>query len=138
MNRATEQVGLYYEDIHSWMNELQFMEDEQNFLEHLLSQHFLELSSATLYSNTRKIIRKLQETKIFGTNLIDQVHLHNKQLATLMTREDPTISEAIENQHESLQKDLDFHVVKVKYLKKKLFSIIKDILKQHKKKLLLS
>ena len=63
------------------MNELEFMKDEQSFLEHLLSSHFLELSAPDLYETTRKLIKKLKEVEHLGGNLMTEVQLFNKQIA---------------------------------------------------------
>ncbi len=57
----------------SCMNELEFMKDEQLFLEHLLSSHFLELSAEELYDTTRKLIKKLKEVEHLGAELIEEV-----------------------------------------------------------------
>ena len=67
-----------------WINEIQFMTDEQVFLEHLLSSHFLELSSSKLYETTKRLIRKLKEVESLGNDLMDRIQLHNKHVGTII------------------------------------------------------
>ena len=51
-NSSTKLYG-FHECSVSWINELEFMNDEQIFLEHLLSTHFLDLSSEKLYETSK-------------------------------------------------------------------------------------
>ena len=59
MEKTNSNLYSLHDNIVLWINELEFMNDEQIFLEHLLSTHFLDLSSENLYETTRKLIRKL-------------------------------------------------------------------------------
>ena len=63
MEKTSSKLYGLHESSVSWINELEFMNDEQKFLEHLLSTHFLDLSAENLYETTRKLIRKLKEVE---------------------------------------------------------------------------
>jgi len=134
-------IKKYYE-LHDqsveWINEIQFMADEQIFLEHLLSSHFLELSSNKLYETTKKLIRKLKEVETIGNDLMDKIQMYNSHLGKIIENFDEEIELAIEREHISIKKDLDDYLLKFRYVKKKIFGIIKEILKDHKKKLLIN
>ncbi len=121
----------------TYMSDLEFMRDEQSFLEHLLSSHFLELSAEELYETTRKLIRKLKEVEKLGTDLIDELTVFNKQVAaTIINKDDQPATESMQKL-QVFENDFSNYVLKFKYVKKKIFALIKEIMKSHKQKLLL-
>ena len=134
-------IKKYYE-LHDqsvqWINEIQFMTDEQVFLEHLLSSHFLELSSSKLYETTKRLIRKLKEVESLGNNLMDKIQLHNKHVGTIIENFNKEYQVNVDLEHQSIKKDLDSYLLKFRYIKKKIFGIIKSIMKEHKQKLLIN
>jgi len=121
-----------------WINEIQFMSDEKVFLEHLLSAHFLDLSSPKLLDTTQKLIRKLNEVGALGNDLMDKIQLHNKHLGSLIESPKKLSEVDLVMEHKSIKKDLDSYVLKFRYVKKKIFNIIKEIMKVHKRKLLIN
>ena len=121
-----------------WINEIQFMTDEQVFLEHLLSSHFLELSSSKLYETTKRLIRKLKEVESLGNDLMDRIQLHNKHVGTIIENFNKEYQVNVDREHQSIKKDLDSYLLKFRYIKKKIFGIIKSIMKEHKQKLLIN
>ena len=134
-------IKKYYE-LHDqsvqWINEIQFMTDEQAFLEHLLSSHFLELSSSKLYETTKRLIRKLKEVESLGNDLMDRIQLHNKHVGTIIENFNKEYQVNVDREHQSIKKDLDSYLLKFRYIKKKIFGIIKSIMKEHKQKLLIN
>ena len=134
-------IKKYYE-LHDqsvqWINEIQFMTDEQVFLEHLLSSHFLELSSSKLYETTKRLIRKLKEVEVLGNDLMDKIQLHNKHVGTIIENFNKEYQVNVDREHQSIKKDLDSYLLKFRYIKKKIFGIIKSIMKEHKQKLLIN
>lgn len=122
----------------AWINELEFMNDEQLFLEHLLSTHFLDLSSSKLYDTTRKLIKKLKEVEHLGLELSKEVRLHNNKIATILDEKKKESTPDIVNEHKVIEKNFESYSLKFKYVKKKIFSIIKEIMLIHKQKLLIN
>ena len=121
-----------------WITELDFIADEQAFLENLLSSHFLELSSSDHFEATRKLIKKLKEVEKSGNDLIDTIELHNKHMATMIESKQFEYDRKLEEEHEKIQMEFDNYLVKFKYVKKKIFNIIKQIMLDHKQKLLIN
>jgi len=122
----------------AWINDLEFMNDEQLFLEHLLSTHFLDLSSEKLYETTRKLIRKLKEVEHMGIELNKEIKLHNKKIPLVLEGNNKQLEHDLNNTQKAIQKDFESYVLKFKYVKKKIFGIIKEIMINHKQKLLLN
>ncbi len=138
MDEKSKNIYLLHDDSLKWINELEFISDEQAFLENLLSSHFLELSSSDHYEATRKLIKKLKEVEKSGRDMMDTIELHNKHMATMIESLQLEYDQRLEAEHEKIQTDFDSYVVKFKYVKKKIFGIIKQIMLDHKQKLLIN
>ena len=138
MTEKSKNIYLLHDESLKWINELEFIADEQAFLENLLSSHFLELSSSDHYEATRKLIRKLKEVKKSGRELMDTIELNNKHMATMIESLQLEYDLRLEADHEKIQTDFDNYLVKFKYVKRKVFGIIKQIMLDHKQKLLIN
>lgn len=137
MDKENKSVYVLHEETMNWMNELEFMSDEQSFLEHLLGSHFLELSSSELYDSTRKLIKKLKEVEKMGRALMDTIQLHNKHMATMIESFQKEFNKSLDKEHSQIKKDFDNYALNFRYVKRKIFGIIKEIMKEHKQKLLI-
>jgi len=124
----------------NWVSELEFMKDEQVFLEHLLSTHFLDLSAENLYDATRKLIRKLKEVEKLGIELYNKIHKYNNEIGEVLETKETNENqiEKINKEYVDFKKDFENYNVKFKYVKKKIFGLIKEIMVHHKQKLLIS
>ena len=138
MEETTKNIYTLHDESLKWINELEFMSDEQIFLENLLSAHFLQLSSSEHYDSTRKLIKKLKEVEKSGRDLVDTIELHNKHMATMIENLQLEYDERLAANHETIQTDFGNYLVKFKYVKKKIFGIIKQIMLDHKQKLLIN
>jgi hypothetical protein len=138
MTEKAKNIYLLHDSSLKWITELDFITDEQAFLENLLSSHFLELSSSDHYEATRKLIKKLKEVEKTGVELVDTIELHNKHMATLIESKQLEYDHALEGEHEKIQMEFDNYLVKFKYVKKKIFNMIKQIMLDHKQKLLIN
>ena len=119
------------------MHEMEFMKDEQSFLEHLLSSHFLELSAEDLYETTRKLIKKLKEVEHLGVDLMSKVQLFNKKMANALDEKKPNSDDDLFLEQRIIQTDFENYSLKFRYVKKKIFRLIKEIMIAHKQKLLI-
>jgi len=122
----------------TWLNELDFVHDEHIFLEHLLSSYFLDLSSKELFEPTKKLIQKLNDVEKMGNELEDEIQTHNKQVATLLESLQLSGKKDVVNGHRIILKDFETFHLNYKYVKKKIYRMIKEIMKEHKQKLLIS
>ena len=123
---------------HNWLSELEFMKDEQYFLEHLLSTHFIDLSTEKLYEPTRKLIRRLKDTEELGTDLINDVHHFNHQIVSAVESHQELVNSSVIKIHKEILKDFENYTLKFRYVKKKIFALIKEIMIHHKQKLLIN
>ena len=121
-----------------WISELEFMKDEEVFMEQLLSSHFLDLSTEKLYESTRKLIKKLKEVELLGEELIEKVRSHNEKIASAIENVKLNRERDLVKNHMDIGKDFENLILKYRYVKKKIFAVIKEIMIHHKQKLLLS
>ncbi len=138
MEKSSSKLYGLHDSSVSWINELEFMNDEQKFLEHLLSTHFLDLSAEKLYETTRKLIRKLKEVEHLGDELTQEIQTHNKKIASVLEGDQNILEKDLINGHNMIKKDFESYVLKFRYVKKKIFGIIKEIMINHKQKLLIN
>ncbi|MCD6543581.1 MAG: hypothetical protein J7K34_03645 [Flavobacteriaceae bacterium] len=122
----------------TWLTELEFAQDEHIFLENLLSTYFLDLSSEKLFEPTKKLIHKLNDVEIMDNELEDAIQTHNKHVATLLESLQLEGKKDVVKEHQSIKKDFDIFHLKFKFVKKKIYNMIKEIMKEHKQKLLIS
>lgn len=127
----------FHDQCSQWLLELEFIEDEQKFLENLLSSHFLDLSSKKLYEPSKKIIQKLKDAEKSGAELLSTVQVHKNNLAKLMETAELKIEKELTRDHIKIEKQFDNYSLKFKHVKRKVFGTIKEIMKAHKQKLLL-
>jgi Mor family transcriptional regulator len=114
------------------------MKDEEVFMEQLLSTHFLDLSTEKLYESTRKLIRKLKEVELLGEELIEKVRSHNEKIASAIENVKQNRERDLVKDHMHIGKDFENLILKYRYVKKKIFAVIKEIMIHHKQKLLLN
>ena len=136
--KLREKLSKLHEENITWLQELEFVHDEHVFLEDLLSAHFLDLSTEKLYEPTKKLIQKLNEIERMDNELEDAIQTHNKHIATLLESLQLKGKKELVKEHKSIQKDFEAFHLKFKFVKRKIFNMIKEIIKEHKQKLLIS
>ena len=138
MEAGVKELYHLHEETANWLSEMEFMKDEQMFLEHLLSTHFLDLSSSKLYEPTRKLIRRLKEVEALGTEIVEITRKHDENIGVMLENKRASRTSKLLTEHEKIKIDYDNYTLKFRYVKKKIFALIKDIMIQHKQKLLIN
>ena len=111
MEEKTKNIYTLHDESLKWINELEFISDEQIFLENLLSSHFLQLSSSEHYDAARKLIKKLKDVEKSGRDLMDTIELHNKHMATMIENLQLEYDDRLAAEHETIQTDFDNYLV---------------------------
>ena len=57
-----EKLLKFRKEILKWINELEFLQYERTFIEHLLGSHFLAISTPKLYEPTKELIKELKKS----------------------------------------------------------------------------
>lgn len=121
-----------------WVADLTFLNDENYFLQDLINLHFIDLCNYEMLPATRKLNARIASSIKKNNLLLFQLQTHEKQLATLFESEHFKGEVDFRNAHKMLAKSFDLHVESNKLLKNRVFNVIKDIMKQQKRKRLLS
>lgn len=136
-NQNEKKKNELHEQVQLWIKELDFVKDEHNFLKQLLSTHFLELSSKSSYELTKKKIELLKATEQKRKEIQAKILAHDQNIAKLFKSFKEEDLQKLIKEHDECNKEVKLLELNFKYTKKKIFRVIKDILKSHKQKLLL-
>jgi len=124
-------------EILQWINELEFIQDERIFLEHLLGSHFLALSTPELYEPTKELIENLKKVENKGNELKATIKIHKKHIASLIENTGVTKKSEFKKEHNMIKKEFENDALNFKKVKKDIFDMIKEIMKKDKQKFLI-
>ena len=123
----------------NWISELKFIKDEQRFLNDLLKSFTLQLLENQEFSKNREIINNLTKIRKGGEQLLKKRINHENELLILVDGIDQIKEEKhYRFLHSTYLLEVTNYFNDYKSLKKEIFSVIKQILKQEKQKRLLN
>lgn len=138
-NTIEKQEWKSIEEIHAesvqWLSGLEFIDDEQEFIETLLKKYFIRLSSSDLYSESRKLINQYSKLKEENLQIIAQVENHENHLAHLFETRKVVDKKALQKEHQELTLKVSEHYNSFLQLKEHIFSLIKSVMHEKKRKL---
>lgn len=135
--RWRDPQGLH-EDSVTCVSELRFARDELKFLNDLIASHTLELLSENHYKSSKELIDKISTMKKGLKPLIKNMVKHSNNLETLLDEVDvPDEEDDYKVAHYNLMFEAVSFLSKFKKLKRRVFRLIKEILKEKKKRKLL-
>jgi uncharacterized protein YeeX (DUF496 family) len=122
-----------------WMSELNFVRDEQQFLNDLVKSHTLELLGGEVFDESRKIIGEVLEAEKEVVVLMKRVQLHENLLEIMVSDLDvPKMQKAYIETHWELTTNIKKYLVNYRQLKKRLFRLISKVMQKQKQKRLLN
>ena len=128
-----------HEDTLTCLSQLLFIRDELDFLNELIKDYTLDLISEKLFENSKAIANELIGLKKELKPLIFKVENHKNNLQMLL--DDDNVPNELED-YKDLHYKLMFKAVafnaSFKTLKKRIYILIKDIMKTNKSKRLLN
>ena len=128
-------VEQMHEQAKEWVSEVLFIIDEQIFLDHLLIEHFMELSTSSLKTTSQELIERLKKNKSQAKELKNLIQNHNNQLYILLDQVDqPFEEQEVKLAHNTLIKQLNSFFHDFNEIKKNIFIVILDIMKHDKQK----
>ena len=132
-----EKLLKFRREILKWINELEFLQYERTFIEHLLGSHFLAISTPKLYEPTKELIKELKKVENKGDELFVTVRIHKKRIASLIESRELMKEIEIENEHNKIIIEFGNYVISFKEVKKNIFDMIKKIMKKDKQKFII-
>lgn len=123
----------------NWISELKFIKDEQHFLEELIENHTLELISGERFEKSKAIVNELSELSKKIDPLLKKIINHTNELTILIDGIDQPVEEKqYKKNHSKLVVEVSNYEEIYKDNKRKIFELIKSIIKQKKQKRLLN
>jgi hypothetical protein len=128
-----------HEDTTGCISELRFAKDELQFLDDLMKSHTLDLLSTINFDESRALASEISmKEKLLGP-LMKKLIAHANLLQTLVDDiEVAGETEDYKNAHYKLMFEAAEYLAKFRKLKRKVFSLIKSILMDKKKRKLLN
>ena len=118
-----------------WLVELEFIKDEQLFLEDLLTSNTVKLIDTIGFIDDMKIIDALKLSQKRNESIIKAIKKHDKNLKILLDGIDqPEEEKLYKKEHRNLMELINEHLKDYKILKTQLFATLKKMFKKDKQK----
>ncbi len=124
-----------HEDSKQWLSEINFIQDEIRFLDHLLGSNYLSLlSNYKSKKEVEKFIFKLNDEKALLEDLITTIDKHERDLDRLIRSKSVQSNSHFLAHHKQLDELIEQFLKKYKKLKKRIFQAVEEIKRDQKKK----
>ncbi len=137
INKKRENLFKLHSITQKFISELEFLHDEQRFLQDLLSSFFIDLCRTEILPRTRILNKEIDKSNKECNLLIFELQTHEKQLATLLESKHLKGEEYFRKAHSELSNQVEMFIRASRNLKTTIFTITKKIIKQRKQKKLL-
>jgi len=121
-----------------WLSQLEFIKDEQRFLDELITNYTIPLISASSYDASLTVVGNLLKEENELTELIERVKKHINTIEILLDEHnDPREKLAFKETHYYLKTTMLSYTTKYRKTKSALFNEIKEIMKEQPPKKLM-
>lgn len=135
-NREKSEQELH-QDSKQWISEINFINDEVRFLEHLLSAKYIDCLAAGLYKKIEELVHKLKEQNKIGKTLKIVINEQEAILVDLIKNNNVLSNKNFIENHKKLEFEVNYYMKKYKRLKKQIFDIVENVMKQKVQKKLI-
>jgi hypothetical protein len=123
----------------SWISELNFIRDEQRFLDTLVKSHTLQLTETEIFGKSRELVGEIVKAEKEVVTLMKKVQSHENLLEIMVDDIDQgKMEKAYRDTHRELTALVNGYLADYMKLKKRLFALLGKVLKKEKQKRLLS
>jgi len=128
------------EELHAkailWKSEINFINDEIRFLEHILSSNYIDCLAMGLSKRIETLVKKMSKKKKEGGKILTLINQHEGVLSVLIESDTFSSNEMFLVSHKNLENEFDNYLKHYKFIKKHIFKIIEDVMrKKNQKKL---
>lgn len=127
---------LHY-DSKNWISEINFINDEIRFLNHLLSEKYIDCLDGGLFKKIKNLIIQISDEKKAGHALKEVINKHETILSDLIKNNSVESNKNYLLTHNKIEKEIYSFNNKYKNIKKDIFDIVENIMKQKEQKKLL-
>jgi len=126
------------EELHNdatlWISEINFINDEIRFLNHLLSSNYIDFLEAGLDKKIKGMIKKLDTEKNMGNILYKNIILHKKIMRELIETKSVTSNKNYLETHKKLEREVYVYFKKYRKIKKNIFNLVESIMRKKEQK----
>ncbi|MDT8417388.1 MAG: hypothetical protein RQ864_06215 [Lutibacter sp.] len=123
-----------HHDAKIWVSEINLIEDEIRFLEHLLSEKYIDFLSEGLHKKIEDSVKQLSVQKNVGTTLLELINSQEKILAELIKYDSVTSNQNYFENHKKLEIEVTSYIKKYKELKQHIFKVVEKVMKKKDQK----
>ena len=128
LNR-TQKIEQLHWHIQHWKSDLQYMEDETDFVERLLNSEIFEPNRPNLFERLNDYLKKLGIFKSRKTKLQKLISIHENLLGTVMESDDDRVVTNFYLKHDDLEMEVLSCTDDFKKLKMEIFNFVGSTLK---------
>lgn len=142
MKRYRYLEWLNAEEMHAnsmlWFSELKFIRDEQFFMNKLVQSFTLQLIDSNIYTDSKKVVERLQHAEKDLVSLFKKVQAHENQLEIIVDDVDQLkMEKAYLETHQELLIAMNDYTQRYREIKEQLFKLLSSVMKKDKQKRLL-
>jgi uncharacterized membrane-anchored protein YjiN (DUF445 family) len=126
-----------HHDYKLWVSEINFIKDEIRFLEHLLSENYIDFLAADLHEKIEEYVKQIFVKKNIGTTLQELINKQEKILAELIKSENVISNKNFLESHKKLEIEVNNYINKYKDLKQHVFKVVENVMKKKDQKKLI-
>jgi len=126
-----------YNDSNLWLSEIEFINHEILFLNHLLSSNYIEFLEVGLSKKIDDLVKRITSEKKIGKTLRKHIKDHKKILFDLIETKSVTSNKNYLETHKKFDREIHVYLRQYKDLKKEIFEIVENRMKKKEQKILL-
>ena len=123
-----------HDDSKNWFSEIDFVNDELRFLDHLLGSNYIDFKEFGLDTKIEKIVINLKVEKNKGITLKKLIQEHERTLSHLINSDSDTGNANYMDVHKKLEFEMILFTKKYKKLKREIFSIVENVMERKSQK----
>jgi len=127
-----------YAESKNWIEEIEFMNVEQDFFRELIIDHTLEICNTSNYNEAKFLLKGIEHERKLGKTLITDIKEHSVNLALLLDNIYLKKEKQFRNNHEALKIEVINYIENFKFIKKEVFKLILHVMKKEKQQRLLA
>ena len=127
-------VDELHHDAKLWVSEINLIKDEIRFLEHLLSENYIDFLAAGLHKKIEDSVKQISVEKNVGTTLLELINSQEKILSELIKYESVSSNQNYLESHKKLEVEVSSYIQKYKELKQRIFKVVENVMKKKDQK----
>ncbi|SNR32675.1 hypothetical protein [Lutibacter flavus] len=130
----TKSIEELHNDSKIWLSEIEFINYEIKFLEHLLSTNYIDYLDSGLHDRIEEFSKEIFNDKNIGTTLKDLIFEHENVLSDLIESDCVISNKNYAATHDNLALEINKFISKYKYLKMQIFEIVENVMQKKQQK----